>query len=283
MTKIINLQSFLVLLAFLAILITFDAAQQQFYVQSFSLSGSNLSFSTFISLHAIRWFNWLVFSIPYIFFIWNIPNLEKVVTSTKAILKILATSGVIISATVLSISIVSIYQQEVTLDLTVLVEFSQFFLFQKGLAFFLAHIGLLLWLVNVKQKQRIEDQWKEIEILKNDTTHPTSLTNDLIVKNGDLQERLSVKEVVWVQADDYCVRVHTHDKSYYLRKSMKFLEEQLTPLGFVRIHRSALLNINHLKRINYSDSKVILRNEFELPVSKSGKSVLKKHLKETVV
>ncbi len=105
----------------------------------------------------------------------------------------------------------------------------------------------------------------------------------MIVKNGDLRERIQVKDIIWIQADDYCVRVHTESKTFCLRKSLKFLEEKLKADGFIRILRGALVNMNFLKNIDYRDAKVVLKNELELSLSKSGKYMVKKHIQKVTV
>ena len=52
---------------------------------------------------------------------------------------------------------------------------------------------------------------------------------------------VSVREIEWVQADRYCVWLHTARRAWMLRERMHKLEARLTPNGFLRVHRSALV------------------------------------------
>src|SRR5262249_42067787 len=52
---------------------------------------------------------------------------------------------------------------------------------------------------------------------------------------------VDVRDIEYVQAEDYCVLVHARGERHLLRDSMKDLEQRL-PRTFVRIHRSTLVN-----------------------------------------
>lgn len=90
---------------------------------------------------------------------------------------------------------------------------------------------------------------------------------------------IPVEEITHIQAEDDYVRIFTSEKSYLKQERMNRLEQTLDPRSFCRIHRSYILNINYLSKIepHSKDSKVaILKNKKSLPISRSGYDQLMK-------
>jgi two-component system LytT family response regulator len=57
------------------------------------------------------------------------------------------------------------------------------------------------------------------------------------------------EEIVWIESDDYYVRVHSAQGHHLLRASLDRLEERLDPQRFVRVHRKALVAIPEVRAI----------------------------------
>jgi two-component system LytT family response regulator len=53
----------------------------------------------------------------------------------------------------------------------------------------------------------------------------------------------------WIGAEGNYARLHTHDGSYLIRESLQHLESELDPELFVRVHRSAIVNIERVSRL----------------------------------
>ena len=84
---------------------------------------------------------------------------------------------------------------------------------------------------------------------------------------------LGVDRVDFIEAQDDYVCIHAEGQRYLKSQTLGELEESLDPRRFVRIHRSYLLNIDRLQRLEpYSkDSRMaILKDGRELPVSRAG-------------
>jgi two-component system LytT family response regulator len=60
---------------------------------------------------------------------------------------------------------------------------------------------------------------------------------------------LRTDDIDWIQADDYYARLHVGGRSYLLRETMRHLEERLDPRRFVRVHRSAIVNIDRVQTL----------------------------------
>ncbi len=100
----------------------------------------------------------------------------------------------------------------------------------------------------------------------------------LQVKIGDRILLLESREIYFFRAADKYVEAHTFDQTYLLNQSLNELEKTLPSDDFVRIHRSALINLNHLAEIirDYGQYKVRMRDKQStvLPVSRGMKGNL---------
>ena len=82
---------------------------------------------------------------------------------------------------------------------------------------------------------------------------------------------VDVHEVTWVQADGAYVVVHAAGRKHVLRESMSQILDRLGSDGFVRIHRSAGINLAHVRAVKRSRTKgleVELSDGIRLPISR---------------
>jgi two-component system LytT family response regulator len=92
---------------------------------------------------------------------------------------------------------------------------------------------------------------------------------------------LPVNRIDYVEAQDDYVSFKADGREYLKDQTMAALEAQLDAAQFVRIHRSYLLNIERITRVELyaKDSRVaILRDGTKLPVSRAGYARLAKLL-----
>lgn len=95
----------------------------------------------------------------------------------------------------------------------------------------------------------------------------------ILVRNGARIDIFPVGEIDFVEADDDYIRIVSGEKTGRKHQRLGDLEEQLDPKRFVRIHRSHIVNLDRVEKVEpYSrDSRVaILRDGTKLPVSRSG-------------
>ena len=95
----------------------------------------------------------------------------------------------------------------------------------------------------------------------------------IVVKDGPKVTVVHLDRLDWVQAQDDYVLLRTEAKNLLKQQTLASLETQLDPNRFIRIHRSYLLNLDRLVRVE-QDSKehrdAILRDGTRLPVSRAG-------------
>jgi two-component system LytT family response regulator len=103
----------------------------------------------------------------------------------------------------------------------------------------------------------------------------------VLIRDGSQVHVLPVQKIDYVEAQDDYVCFKAEGKQYLKDQTMGALETMLDPSRFVRIHRSYLLNIERIARVELyaKDSRVaILRDGARLPVSRAGYARLSKLL-----
>jgi two-component system LytT family response regulator len=93
----------------------------------------------------------------------------------------------------------------------------------------------------------------------------------LVIGTGGLDLILDASEIEWIEADDYYAAVHTGGRRHLVRESLASLEMRLDRTQFVRVHRSAIVNLAQVREIRahaVGDSTVVLRNGAQLPLSR---------------
>lgn len=100
----------------------------------------------------------------------------------------------------------------------------------------------------------------------------------VLIRDGAKVHVIASARIDYIEAQDDYVSIRSEGKSYLKSQRLSELESQLDPLKFLRVHRSYLLNIDGISRIEAAtkDSHVaILRDETRIPVSKTGYQKLK--------
>ncbi len=93
----------------------------------------------------------------------------------------------------------------------------------------------------------------------------------LIVKSSGRVFFIRTEELDWVEASGNYVKIHTATDAHLLRESMKNMETKLDPRTFVRIHRSAIVNIDRIKELEpwfHGEYVVIMRDGTRLTASR---------------
>ncbi len=94
----------------------------------------------------------------------------------------------------------------------------------------------------------------------------------LVVPERDGLLKLPLRSIDWLQAEDNYVRVHAGGRSHLLRTTLGALERRLAANDFVRIHRSAVVNVSRvsrLRRLGRVRFAVVLTTGAQLRVSRA--------------
>lgn len=100
----------------------------------------------------------------------------------------------------------------------------------------------------------------------------------VVVKTNGVIKIIPVAEVHYFEADDDHVRISTTEGYFHKNKTMSFFEQTLDSGQFIRIHRSYLINLAQVSKIELKEKDsyiVLLKSDIWLPVSKTGYIKLK--------
>lgn len=102
---------------------------------------------------------------------------------------------------------------------------------------------------------------------------PRQRPQRLVVRDGAKVHVIPIDRLDYVEAQDDYVALHSGGKSYLKQQTIAATEALLDPARFVRIHRSAIVNLERVARIEpyAKDSRVAILNDgTKLPVSRAG-------------
>jgi len=95
--------------------------------------------------------------------------------------------------------------------------------------------------------------------------------NRLVFKSRGRILFLRVSEIRWIGAEENYVRINTSAESHLLRETISSMEERLDPHTFLRVHRSAIVNLQYLKEIRadaHGDFSAVLVNGQKVDMSR---------------
>ncbi|WP_416326245.1 LytR/AlgR family response regulator transcription factor [[Eubacterium] hominis] len=96
--------------------------------------------------------------------------------------------------------------------------------------------------------------------------------NVLLVKDQEEYFRISVNDIIYIEASNNIVYVHTKEGRYQIKETMYQLEASLYEKGFLRIHKAFIVNKKDIRRIKTSLNMkfvLLLSNEEQIEVSRS--------------
>ncbi|HKD59529.1 MAG TPA: LytTR family DNA-binding domain-containing protein [Terracidiphilus sp.] len=110
---------------------------------------------------------------------------------------------------------------------------------------------------------------------------PERRLDRLVVKAGGTTRFIRVIDIDWIEAAGVYVTLHVGGKELLYRAALNDLAEKLDPRRFVRVHRSALINIEsivQLEPISHGEFEAVLKNGSRTRVSRTYRSQLEKRL-----
>jgi two-component system LytT family response regulator len=102
--------------------------------------------------------------------------------------------------------------------------------------------------------------------------------NRIVVREGSNIRIIPVNEVQYIEAYDDYVKIFTQKEMFLKKKTMGFYEQSLDVSQFVRVHRSYIINLQQLTKIEPMEKETylaFLKSGVKVPLSKSGYSKLK--------
>ncbi len=95
----------------------------------------------------------------------------------------------------------------------------------------------------------------------------------IVVKDGTRVHIIPIAQLDYAEAQDDYVALHSAGKTYLKQQTISSLESSLDPMRFVRVHRSYLVNLDRVAKIEpyTKDTRLaILADGAQVPVSRAG-------------
>jgi two-component system LytT family response regulator len=126
--------------------------------------------------------------------------------------------------------------------------------------------------------QKNSSNEKQTKQLLDDVSSTAPQSERIVIKDGSKIKIIPIQDVHYLEAADDFVKVFTKEGYFLKNKTMNHFENVLDPTQFVRSHRSYIINLQQITRIDpyEKDNHVaILRSGAKVPVSRTGYPKLK--------
>ncbi len=103
-------------------------------------------------------------------------------------------------------------------------------------------------------------------------------TDRVVLKTGSDLHFIRTADIIWVESQADFVKVHTTGAAQLVRETLQSLEARVDPTRFLRIHRSSLVNLDHVKKVTpalYGDYTVLMSDDSKLRLSRKNRGKLK--------
>lgn len=104
---------------------------------------------------------------------------------------------------------------------------------------------------------------------------PFILSDSIFVRHQNSMVKIEIKDILYIEAErNYC-RIFSSNREHVLVMTLKEMDKKLPPKHFLRIHRSYIINISHIKEI--ATTHIVIGNK-AIPIVKSFKEELLKRI-----
>lgn len=137
------------------------------------------------------------------------------------------------------------------------------------------------YLLKPVRPSRLHEALRKITGTAAPAPEPAETPGRIAVVHGSQQLLIPISSIRFAQAHGDYARIHTETDSYLVRIALSTIEKDWADEGFVRVHRSWVVNLNFATRITQKDGKMLIwLGETELPISRRSAPVVRARLKE---
>ncbi|MEM9887709.1 MAG: LytTR family DNA-binding domain-containing protein [Bacteroidota bacterium] len=106
----------------------------------------------------------------------------------------------------------------------------------------------------------------------------TQNTTYITIKKKKEYIRLSLEDIVWIKSEGNYAYIHTWDKKYVLKRSIKKLMANVKDNVFLPIHKGIIVNPDYIQSVNFSDNTLKINGQ-ELPIGRTYRREIRLLLK----
>src|SRR5690606_20357823 len=135
--------------------------------------------------------------------------------------------------------------------------------------------------LTLNKASAIEESKEETKSFAQQVNQVNDSLDRILVRTGNNIKIIPVSKINYLAADDDYVNIYTDEGSSLKKNTLSYYEKHLSEKEFVRVHRSYIVRINQIIRIEPYEKeshKVILKDKTSISVSKSGYTKLRKAL-----
>lgn len=194
-------------------------------------------------------------------------------------------AAVIVLATMLTVGIGCLFEYYVLGDELAkqLIPFIALRVLISFLLYFLLVVSFILFVSKMKIEQNelepIENSQKEVgePVEEKEKT----VIDQVAVKTGTKIHIILIPDIIYIQADGDYVQIYSTSGRYMKEQTLKYFEEHLPNNLFVRVHRSSIVNVQSILRIELYDKQsqqLALKNNHQIKISQAGYKLLRTKL-----
>ena len=131
---------------------------------------------------------------------------------------------------------------------------------------------------NQMERRKEGDIHQKLLTLLEEFRNRPKQTTRILIKEDSRAWFLKVEEIDWIEAEAKYARLRCGKKAYLIRRSLVQLQSSLDPSMFVRVHRSAIVNVDRIHDIQTlpnGETKIRLLDGTQLTVSRSYRKNLR--------
>jgi hypothetical protein len=286
-----NRKELLLTFGLFLLFVVFEAFQQQYYAIQFSnVAPEDATFLLMLKGGLSRWLTWIILAISPFAYSLKYP-LKKESLSTYQLGKYGLIILFVVLLNVTSNMMVNIFFSDFTWQQDFRHLFTHFF-FHKAPIYLIALITLVLLVHYFINRELLSLKVQELSSLAqtNESLYQELKAKQvsdtaavLHVRIGQKLKVVPVETIVWIEADDYCVRIHEQNgMAYTLRSSLKALEAKLPKRDFIRVHRQALVSSKSVKEFVFDQKPYLILNDgSEIPLALSRLKEIKTQIQQS--
>lgn len=121
----------------------------------------------------------------------------------------------------------------------------------------------------------------QIEKIRKHLEESDEVIHRVVIKKSGKIHVISTADINYLEAQDDYVMLYTANERFLKQQTMKYFEKHLDSDQFIRVHRSYIVNVQRIERIEpYEKTNyiIILKDGNKIPVSRSGMQVMKEKL-----
>lgn len=151
-------------------------------------------------------------------------------------------------------------------------------------------IAILLYILvvqlihyRIEEDEQQEEDEQEVTLTEENIyiDEPIEILDRVTVKIGQKIHVINVNEIICIQSDGDYVLLHTEGQRFLKEETMKYFETHLPSATFVRVHRSHIVNVEKILRIELYEKRtqlLTLTNGYKIKTSVSGYKLLREAL-----